>query len=119
MVPVSEEVYRAWWQETEHARYLEQEARSREESFQREGAVPDEDFLALRLGPTAERPDYSALYAALADEPPELVEALWQLACGEATHRELAEEFGIPRQTMTWRIERAHARLRKKLLRKN
>lgn len=115
MVPVSEEVYRAWWQETEHARYLEQEARRSEESFQREGDVPDEDFLALRLGPAAERPDYSALYAALADEPPELVEALWQLACGEATQEEIAQRWGIAQQNVSKSIRRAHRRLQKKL----
>ena len=118
MVPVSEAVYRVWWQETEHARYLEQEARSREESFQREGAVPDEDFLALRLGPTAERPDYSALYAALADEPPELVEALWQLACGEATQEEIAQRWGSSRRAARDRIDRAYARLQRKILKK-
>ena len=40
-VVVTEEVYRAYWQEVEHARWLEKQARSREISWQGVSGMPD------------------------------------------------------------------------------
>ena len=44
---VSEDVYRAYWQEVEHARWLEKQARSREISWQGVPDMPDEDTLSF------------------------------------------------------------------------
>ena len=123
MVPVSEEVYRAWWQEVEHARWLEKQARSREISWQGVSGTPDEDTLSIHAAyqpPSVESAAQSAaLRGALAAEPPELVEALWALANGEITYEEIAQKWGVNKKTAWEKIDRAHARLREKLSRKN
>ena len=120
---VTEEVYRAYWQEVEHARWLEKQARSHEISWQGVPDMPDEDtlsFHAAREPPSAESAAQSAaLREALAAEPPELVEALWALANGEKTQREIAEEWGVPRRTVSWKINQALERLREKISRKS
>ena len=116
---VSEEVYRAYWQEVEHARWLEKQARSREISWQGVPDMPDEDtlsFHAAQKPPDLESAAQSAaLRRALAAEPPELVEALWALANGEKTQDEIAEEWGTTRQNVQIRIRRLRERLKKKL----
>ena len=120
---VTEEVYRAYWQEVEHARWLEKQARSREISWQGVPDMPDEDtlsFYAAQKPPDPESAAQSAaLQEALAAEPPELVEALWALANGEKTQREIAEEWGVPRRTVSWKINQALERLREKISRKS
>lgn len=120
---VTEDVYRAYWQEVEHARWLEKQARSHEISWQGVPDMPDEDtlsFHAAREPPSAESAAQSAaLREALAAEPPELVEALWALANGEKTQREIAEEWGVPRRTVSWKINQALERLREKISRKS
>ena len=120
---VTEDVYRAYWQEVEHARWLEKQARSHEISWQGVPDMPDEDtlsFHAAREPPSAESAVQSAaLQEALAAEPPELVEALWALANGEKTQREIAEEWGVPRRTVSWKINQALERLREKISRKS
>ena len=120
---VTEEVYRAYWQEVEHARWLEMQARSREISWQGVPDMPDEDtlsFHAAQKPPSVESAAQSAaLQEALAAEPPELVEALWALANGEKTQREIAEEWGVPRRTVSWKINQALERLREKISRKS
>ena len=120
---VSEEVYRAYWQEVEHARWLEKQARSREISWQGVSGTPDEDTLSIHAAyqpPSVESAAQSAaLRGALAAEPPELVEALWALANGEITYEEIAQKWGVNKKTAWEKIDRAHARLREKLSRKN
>lgn len=116
---VTEEVYRAYWQEVEHARWLEKQARSHEISWQGVPDMPDEDtlsFHAAQKPPSAESAAQSAaLREALADEPPELVEALWALANGEKTQREIAEEWGTTQPAVQQRLSNLRSRLKKKL----
>lgn len=120
---VTEEVYRAYWQEVEHARWLEKQARSREISWQGVPDMPDEDTLSFHAAHEPPDPESAAqsaaLRRALAAEPPELVEALWALANGEKTQREIAEEWGVPRRTVSWKINQALERLREKISRKS
>ena len=120
---VTEEVYRAYWQEVEHARWLEKQARSREISWQGVPDMPDEDTLSFHAAQKPPDPESAvqsaALQEALAAEPPELVEALWALANGEITYEEIAQKWGVNKKTAWEKIDRAHARLREKLSRKN
>lgn len=120
---VTEEVYRAYWQEVEHARWLEKQARSHEISWQGVSDMPDEDTLSFHAAQKPPDPESAAqsaaLREALAAEPPELVEALWALANGEKTQREIAEEWGVPRRTVSWKINQALERLREKISRKS
>ena len=120
---VTEEVYRAYWQEVEHARWLEKQARSREISWQGVPDMPDEDTLSFHAAQKPPDPESAAqsaaLQEALAAEPPELVEALWALANGEKTQQEIAEEWGVPRRTVSWKINQALERLREKISRKS
>ena len=76
---VTEDVYRAYWQEVEHARWLEKQARSREISWQGVPDMPDEDTLSFHA----------------------------------------AQKWGVNKKTAWEKIDRAHARLREKLSRKN
>lgn len=116
---VTEEVYRAYWQEVEHARWLEKQARSREISWQGVSDMPDEDTLSFHAAQKPPDPESAAqsaaLQEALATEPPELVEALWALANGEKTQDEIAEEWGTTRQNVQIRIRRLRERLKKKI----
>ena len=116
---VTEEVYRAYWQEVEHARWLEKQARSREISWQGVPDMPDEDtlsFHAVQKPPDPESAAQSAaLQEALATEPPELVEALWALANGEKTQREIAKEWGTTQPAVQQRLSNLRSRLKKKL----
>ena len=120
---VTEEVYRAYWQEVEHARWLEKQARSREISWQGVPDMPDEDTLSFHAAQKPPDPESAAqsaaLREALATEPPELVEALWALANGEKSQREIAKEWGVPRRTVSWKINQALERLREKISRKS
>ena len=116
---VTEEVYRAYWQEVEHARWLEKQARSHEISWQGVPDMPDEDTLSFHAAQKPPDLESAALQEALAAEPPELVEALWALANGEKTQREIAEEWGVPRRTVSWKINQALERLREKISRKS
>ena len=116
---VTEDVYRAYWQEVEHARWLEKQARSREISWQGVPDMPDEDTLSFHAAQKPPDPESAAqsaaLREALATEPPELVEALWALANGEKTQDEIAKEWGTTRQNVQIRIRRLRERLKKKL----
>lgn len=116
---VTEDVYRAYWQEVEHARWLEKQARSHEISWQGVPDMPDEDtlsFHAAQKPPSLESAAQSAaLQEALAAEPPELVEALWALANGEKTQREIAEEWGTTQPAVQQRLSNLRSRLKKKL----
>ena len=116
---VTEDVYRAYWQEVEHARWLEKQARSREISWQGVPDMPDEDTLSFHAAQKPPDPESAArsaaLREALAAEPPELVEALWALANGEKTQDEIAKEWGTTRQNVQIRIRRLRERLKKKL----
>ena len=116
---VTEDVYRAYWQEVEHARWLEKQARSREISWQGVPDMPDEDTLSFHAAHEPPDPESAAqsaaLRRALAAEPPELVEALWALANKEKTLQEIADQWGISPQGVRQKAERAYKRLRKKL----
>lgn len=116
---VSEDVYRAYWQEVEHARWLEKQARSREISWQGVPDMPDEDTLSFHAAQKPPDPESAAqsaaLREALAAEPPELVEALWALANGEKTQREIAKEWGTTQPAVQQRLSNLRSRLKKKL----
>ena len=116
---VTEEVYRAYWQEVEHARWLEKQARSREISWQGVPDMPDEDTLSFHAAQKPPDPESAAqsaaLREALAAEPPELVEALWALANGEKSQREIAEEWGVSQSTVSRRLGKLCENLRMKL----
>ena len=62
---VTEEVYRAYWQEVEHARWLEKQARSREISWQGVPDMPDEDTLSFHAAQKPPDPESAAQSAAL------------------------------------------------------
>ena len=116
---VTEEVYRAYWQEVEHARWLEKQARSHEISWQGVPDMPDEDTLSFHAAQKPPDPESAAqsaaLREALAAEPPELVEALWALANGEKTQREIAKEWGVSQSTVSRRLGELCENLRMKL----
>ena len=116
---VTEDVYRAYWQEVEHARWLEKQARSHEISWQGVSDMPDEDTLSFHAAQKPPDPESAAqsaaLREALAAEPPELVEALWALANGEKTQREIAKEWGVSQSTVSRRLEKLCENLRMKL----
>lgn len=116
---VTEDVYRAYWQEVEHARWLEKQARSREISWQGVPDMPDEDTLSFHAAHEPPDPESAAqsaaLQEALAAEPPELVEALWALANGEKTQREIAKEWGVSQSTVSRRLGELCGNLRMKL----
>ena len=116
-------MYRAYWYEVNRERRKEREIHSREISWQGVSGTPDEDTLSIHAAyqpPSVESATQSAaLREALAAEPPELVEALWALANGEKTQREIAEKWGVPRRTVSWQINQALERLREKISRKS
>lgn len=116
---VTEDVYRAYWQEVEHARWLEKQARSHEISWQGVPDMPDEDTLSFHAAQKPPDPESAAqsaaLQEALAAEPPELVEALWALANGEKTQREIADEWDVSQSTVSRRLEKLCENLRMKL----
>ena len=116
---VTEDVYRAYWQEVEHARWLEKQARSREISWQGAPDMPDEDTLSFHAAQKPPDPESAAqsaaLREALATEPPELVEALWALANGEKTQDEIAKEWGTTQPAVQQRLSNLRSRLKKKL----
>ena len=120
---VTEDVYRAYWYEVNRERRKEREIHSREISWQGVPDMPDEDTLSFHAAHEPPDPESAAqsaaLREALATEPPELVEALWALANGEKTQREIAEEWGVPRRTVSWKINQALERLREKISRKS
>lgn len=116
---VTEDVYRAYWQEVEHARWLEKQARGHEISWQGVSDMPDEDTLSFHAAQKPPDPESAAqsaaLREALAAEPPELVEALWALANGEKSQREIAKEWGVSQSTVSRRLEKFCENLRMKL----
>lgn len=116
---VTEDVYRAYWQEVEHARWLEKQARSREISWQGVPDMPDEDTLSFHAAQKPPDPESAAqsaaLREALAAEPPELVEALWALANGEKSQREIAKEWDVSQSTVSRRLRKLCENLRMKL----
>ena len=116
---VTEDVYRAYWQEVEHARWLEKQARSHEISWQGVSDMPDEDTLSFHAAQKPPDPESAAqsaaLREALATEPPELVEALWALANGEKTQREIAKEWGTTQPAVQQRLSNLRSRQKKKL----
>ena len=120
---VTEDVYRAYWHEVNRERRKEREIHSREISWQGVPDMPDEDTLSFHAAQKPPDPESAAqsaaLREALATEPPELVEALWALANGEITYEEIAQKWGVNKKTAWEKIDRAHARLREKLSRKN
>ena len=120
---VTEDVYRAYWYEVNRERRKEREIHSREISWQGVPDMPDEDTLSFHAAQKPPDPESAAqsaaLREALAAEPPELVEALWALANGEITYEEIAQKWGVNKKTAWEKIDRAHARLREKLSRKN
>ena len=68
---VSEDVYRAYWQEVEHARWLEKQARSHEISWQGVSDMPDEDTLSFHAAQKPPDPESAAQSAALRKPSPQ------------------------------------------------
>lgn len=116
---VSEDVYRAYWHEVNRERRKEREIHSREISWQGVSDMPDEDTLSFHAAQKPPDPESAAqsaaLQEALAAEPPELVEALWALANGEKTQREIAKEWDVSQSTVSRRLEKLCENLRMKL----
>lgn len=115
-VPVSEDVYRAYYQEYEHARYLEKKARASELSWQRleeDEGMPVDARLAPNLG--LDDAQKTALHRAMATLDPAMQEALWRLACGETTVLALAEEWGVSKSAAYRKRDRALAALKAQL----
>ena len=116
---VTEDVYRAYWYEVSRERRKEREIHSREISWQGVPDMPDEDTLSFHAAQKPPDPESAAqsaaLQEALATEPPELVEALWALANGEKTQREIAEEWGTTQPAVQQRLSNLRSRLKKKL----
>ena len=116
---VTEDVYRAYWYEVNRERRKEREIHSREISWQGVPDMPDEDTLSFHAAQKPPDPESAAqsaaLQEALAAEPPELVEALWALANGEKTQREIAEEWGTTQPAVQQRLSNLRSRLKKKL----
>lgn len=113
-VVVSEAVYRAYYQEREHASYLAAKARRHELSWNQlaeEYGMPVEVHLAADAG-TLDADGHQALEEALALLTPEMREALWQLVCGETTERALAQRWGISQPAVHRRKQRALQKLR-------
>lgn len=113
-VVVSEAVYRAYYQEREHASYLAAKARRHELSWNQlaeESGMPVEVHLASGAG-TLDADGHQALEEALALLTPEMREALWQLVCGETTERALAQRWGISQPAVHRRKQRALQKLR-------
>ena len=112
-------MYRAYWYEVNRERRKEREIHSREISWQGVSDTPDEDTLSIHAAyqpPSVESATQSAaLREALAAEPPELVEALWALANGEITQREIAKEWGVSQSTVSRRLGKLCENLRMKL----
>lgn len=117
-VVVSEAIYRAYYQEHEHASYLAKKASRHECSWQRleedEGMPVDARLAASAGGPSPAL--VSALYDALATLPAYMREALWQLACGETTERALAARWGISKSSVHKRKTRALDTLKQQLI---
>ena len=116
---VTEDVYRAYWYEVNRERRKEREIHSREISWQGVPDMPDEDTLSFHAAQKPPDPESAAqsaaLREALATEPPELVEALWALANGEKTQREIAKEWGTTQPAVQQRLSNLRSRLKKKL----
>lgn len=104
-VPVTEEVYRAYYQERERERYLDKQARSKELSIQalqdmgfpvdhHAGALPSSEESYIK------EIESQALQEALSSLSPEKQEGLWSLVNGEKTERELAKEIGVSPATI-------------------
>ena len=113
-VVVSEAVYRAYYQEREHAGYLAAKARRHELSWNQlaeESGMPVEVHLASGAG-TLDADRHQALEEALALLTPEMREALRQLVCGETTERALAQRWGISQPAVHRRKQRALQKLR-------
>lgn len=108
-VPVSEEVYRAYWQHYERMRYQKKCQQAKECSWlgiytQKQSALPHE-----AQSPSAEviflqKQKQKALYQALDTLPVAEKEALLALLLGETSERALAHTWGISRSAVhRWR----------------
>lgn len=116
-VAVTEAVYRAYYQEQEHASYLAAKARQHELSWnqlEEERGMPVDAHLAANDDSLDEMVRRS-LYDALETLTPEMREALWQLVCGETTERALAKRWGISQPAVHRRKQRALRQLREQM----
>lgn len=110
-IAVSEAVYRAYWQQREHEKYLQKRAAARELSWQglEEIGMPVEAHVAERA---EDEERYAALHEAMATLEPEMQEALWALVCGETTEQALACAWGISQPAVYKRKTKALKALR-------
>lgn len=116
-VTVTEAVYRAYYQEQEHASYLTAKARQHELSWnqlEEERGMPVDAHLAANDDSLDEMVRRS-LYDALETLTSEMREALWQLVCGETTERALAKRWGISQPAVHRRKQRALRQLREQM----
>lgn len=118
-VPVSEAVYRAYWQSYERERYLEKRDAERSYAFSQLEAygVPADSYLGdgrSAADEALERAQIAALYEALATLP-EGGDWLLALYAGETTERALARRWGISPGAAHKRKLRALKELRRHL----
>lgn len=109
-IPVSDEIYKAYYQHREHARYQHKRAMQHEASIQRleESGVNLETHLANPTPPI----DHTTLYQALAQLDPQTQEIVWALALEETTERALAQKLGLSKTTLHRKKQKALAQLR-------
>ena len=115
-VAVSEAVYRAYYQEREHARYLDRCAAAHESSLEGLQDVGVQvDHLAGAIDQTTttllQNFENSRLAEAFATLTPDEQEHLWALVLGETTERALAEQLGVSPATIHKRKKKALAKL--------
>ena len=103
---VEREVFAGYHKARNHDRYLAKKARARECSYDAKesqgisGAAYLDHLTAQRAQELPlEEGLYEALHAAMATLDGQMQEALWALACGETTERELAKALGMSKTT--------------------
>lgn len=117
-IPVTEQVYRAYYRHYEHERYLNKCALAREVSREKclaAGMEVDGHLAASPADIIEERDQRRRLYAALDRLEPDLREAVWALVLGQTTERDLARRWGVSKTTVHKRKQAALAQLRRDL----
>ena len=115
-IAVSDEVYKAYYQCHERARYLPNCAMTHEASLERlqdAGMMVESHLMSV---PQEDDSRLSALRQALSELDEDTREMIWQLVLGETTERALAERLGVSKTTLHRRKERALSSLRARIL---
>lgn len=118
-IPVTSQVYHAYYRHYEHERYLNNCAMSNEVSREKclsKGMEVDGHLAASPADVILRRDLRRRLYAALGQLDPPLREAIWALALGETTERALAKKWGVSKTTVHKRKQAALDQLRRSLM---